>query len=73
MNDIGQYIISFLDFSEIAVALCESSSRFTYNASDGTLRSIKPTWIHACSCIWLKNWVFEMEIFGMVNPHSLCF
>lgn len=72
LNSKGRYTISPLDFSKIEVALCESRSRFTYNASDGTLQFIKPTWIHACSSIWLKNWVYEMEHFGMVNPYSLC-
>lgn len=62
LNSKGRYTISPLDFSKIEVALCESRSRFTYNASDGTLQFIKPTWIHACSSIWLKNWVYEWSI-----------
>lgn len=67
----GQYTITPLDFSQIEDALCESKSRFTHNASDGIFRFIKPTWIHACSSIWLNRWVYNMGRFGMVNPDSL--
>lgn len=71
LNRKGQYTITLRDFSQIEDALCESGSRFTYNASDGTFRFIKPTWIHACSSTWLKAWVYEMEHFVMIHPHSL--
>lgn len=73
LNSQGQYTISPLEFSKIETALDESRRKYTYNVQDGTLRFIKPTWVHSNSGRWMAGWALDMGNNEMVYPKSLFF
>ena len=45
--------------------------RYSYNEEKSLLRFYVPSWIHASSVEWIKQWVDSMKTSGDVEPSGI--